>query len=57
MKAIPGLTVNEYGKGKAWYVAADADKEFYGDFLEKVLKDSGVSAESKKRFQTHWRLQ
>mgnify|MGYP000494242682 FL=1 len=37
------LTVNEYGKGKAWYVAADADKEFYGDFLEKVLKDSGVS--------------
>ena len=22
---------------------ADADKEFYGDFLEKVLKDSGVS--------------
>ena len=37
------LTVNEYGEGKAWYVAADADKEFYGDFLEKVLKDSGVS--------------
>ena len=37
------LTVNEYGKGKAWYVAADADKEFYGAFLEKVLKDSGVS--------------
>ena len=37
------LTVNEYGRGKAWYVAADADKEFYGDFLEKVLKDSGVS--------------
>ena len=37
------LTVNEYGKGKAWYVAADADKEFYGDFLGKVLKDSGVS--------------
>ncbi len=24
-------------------MAADADKEFYGDFLEKVLKDSGVS--------------
>ena len=36
------LTVNEYGKGKAWYVAADADKDFYGDFLGKVLKDSGV---------------
>lgn len=38
------LTVNEYGKGKAWYVAADADKEFYSDFLGKVLKDSGVSS-------------
>lgn len=37
------LTVNGFGKGKAWYVAADAEKDFYGDFLEKLLKDSGVS--------------
>ena len=42
------LSVNEYGKGKAWYVAADADREFYGDFLKKVLKDSGVSCRIKE---------
>ena len=29
-------------------MAADADKEFYGDFLKKVLKDSGVSCRIKE---------
>ena len=51
------LTVNEYGKGKAWYVAADADKEFYGDFLKKCSKTAAFPAESKKKSRMHWRLQ
>lgn len=39
----PCLTVNEYEKGKAWYVAADAEKEFYTAFLRKVLEDAHIS--------------
>lgn len=32
------LTVNDYGKGRAWYVAADVDKDFFADFLKKYWK-------------------
>lgn len=39
----PALTVNTYGKGKAWYVAADAEKEFQEDFLKKIVNKSGIS--------------
>ena len=39
----PALTVNTYGKGKAWYVAADAEKEFQEDFLKKIVNESGIS--------------
>lgn len=42
-EGYPALTVNDYGKGKAWYVAADAQTEFYDEFLAKVLKNSGVN--------------
>ncbi len=61
----PALTVNTYGKGKAWYVAADAEKEFQEDFLKKIVNESGIScgikedipeefpAELKKIFQRH----
>lgn len=37
------LTVNEYGKGRAWYVAADADKDFFADFLKKILEKNQIS--------------
>ena len=37
------LTVHAYGKGRAWYVAADGEKEFYEDFLAALLKQTGVS--------------
>lgn len=37
------LTVNEYGKGRAWYVSADADKDFFADFLEKILETNQIS--------------
>lgn len=33
----PAVTVNSFGKGEAWYVAADADSNFYDDFLEKLV--------------------
>ena len=42
-KGYSCLTVNDYGKGKAWYVAADADRDFYDDFIGKVVADSGIS--------------
>ena len=37
------LTVNEYGKGRAWYVSADADRDFFADFLEKILETNQIS--------------
>jgi beta-galactosidase len=39
----PALTVHNYGKGKAWYIAADAEEKFYEDFLAAMLKASGIS--------------
>lgn len=42
-KGYACLTVNEYGIGKAWYVAADAEKDFYEDFLGKLLKKHDIS--------------
>lgn len=43
-QGYPCLTVNTFGKGNAWYVAADADEKFYADFLGKIVKDSSVSS-------------
>lgn len=42
-KGYPALTVNSYGKGKTWYVAADAEKEFQEDLLKKIAEQSGIS--------------
>ncbi len=39
----PALTVNSYGKGQAWYVAADAEKEFQEDLIRKIAEQSGIS--------------
>ena len=44
----PAVTVNGFGKGSAWYVAADADAEFYHDFLAAVLKKAGITGPVKK---------
>ncbi len=35
----PALTVNSFGKGKAYYVAARCEKEFYLDFYSKLAED------------------
>ena len=43
-QGYPCLTANTFGKGNAWYVAADADEKFYADFLGKIVKDSCVSS-------------
>ena len=40
---MPALTKNTYGKGSAYYVATRSGKEFYHDFLTKVLKEAGVT--------------
>ena len=42
-KGYPALTVNSYGKGQAWYVAADAEKEFQEDLIRKIAEQSGIS--------------
>ena len=39
----PALTVNTYGDGQAWYVAADAEKEFQVEFLRRIAEKAGIS--------------
>ena len=41
-KGMPVLTVNQFGKGKAWYVASSPDTEFLVDFLKTVCDEAGV---------------
>lgn len=41
-EGYPCLTANDFGKGKAWYVACDADKEFYEDFIGSLLDKAGI---------------
>jgi len=40
---VPAITVNEYGKGKAYYIGTFSDADFYADLMEVLLKDAGVS--------------
>ncbi len=47
-KGYPCLTVNEYGEGKAWYVACDGEKEFYEDFIGRALDDSHIAGAVKE---------
>lgn len=41
-KGYPAVTVNRYGKGKAFYIAADADAAFYRDFYDEIMRQSGM---------------
>ena len=39
----PALTVNQHGKGKAYYVAARADRTFLQDFYAALARDEGLT--------------
>ena len=41
---MPALTCNTYGKGKAYYVCADFEQNFYTDVYKKILKEAGVKS-------------
>ncbi len=38
----PALTVNEYGKGKAYYIAARTQEDFLDEFYNKVADDLNI---------------
>jgi beta-galactosidase len=40
----PSLTVNEYGKGKAYYIAADPEEGFVKDFAQYLCEEKGIIA-------------
>ncbi len=44
-KGMPALTCNEYGKGRAYYVASRMDDSFLNELLEKVLQQACVERE------------
>lgn len=39
----PVLSVNTYGKGRAYYVATRSDKDFYADFLQHILDEQNIT--------------
>lgn len=41
-KDLPVVTCNQYGKGKAYYICADMEQQFYNDFMEAVQKDDKI---------------
>lgn len=38
----PAVTVNDYGEGKAYYVAFANDGDFFTDFIENLIKKIGI---------------
>jgi len=40
------VTVNGYGKGKAYYVAARIDYSKLGEIMERMLTDAGIATKS-----------
>jgi beta-galactosidase len=41
---MPALTVNEFGAGKAYYVAADAEDRMIADLCRTLCEQSGIAA-------------
>lgn len=39
----PVITVNSYGKGKAWYVGTRSDEDFYGAFVKDIMQQVGIN--------------
>lgn len=42
-QGMPVLTCNSYGEGKAYYVAAASDENFYRKFLADVCEEAGIT--------------
>lgn len=42
-QGTPVITVNSYGKGKAFYVGTRSDSSFYKAFVKDVVNEAGVS--------------
>lgn len=42
-KGRPALTVNQFGQGKAYYIAARANDEFHKDLYKKLVKEAKIS--------------
>jgi beta-galactosidase len=38
----PALTVNSYGKGKAWFIAARTGQDFLGDFYNSITAECDI---------------
>jgi len=47
IKNYPALTVNNYGNGKAYYVASRMDENFIYTLIEELLNNAGVKSEVK----------
>ena len=41
---MPALTVNNYGKGKAYYVAARTNNDFDTEFFTKIINDLEIKS-------------
>lgn len=41
-QGMPVLTQNQYGKGKAYYIASSPDESFMNDFVETVIEEIGI---------------
>ncbi|SHO47638.1 beta-galactosidase [Anaerocolumna xylanovorans] len=42
-KGMPAFTVNSYGGGKAYYVCADMDEDFYLDVFGKLINEAQIA--------------
>lgn len=40
---MPAVTVNEFGEGKAYYVATSSNETFYKMFLQDICEESGIT--------------
>lgn len=41
-KGSPAVTVNNYGRGRAYYIAADMQKEFYYDLFKYIVSQNDI---------------
>lgn len=46
------VTSHSFGKGQAWYVAADGEAAFYEDFLKRLMQECRVAAAVKGEIPT-----